>query len=503
MGRRKNWRKASAANARAARWKHDNGNLNVNDDSDTADGIEAGSDVDECGWNGTVNHFTHSGDDTPDLSDEWEDSEGEDGLRLGEEGELEGEELVESLRRGLENELVVLEGCQNVDSESMMAYEKLKTAQITKQEWKAAEKKRGFGYTGNSLRTKQRHAQAAWKKESEDAVCRRRCVMKLKLQKNINESYGVVIENSKSADLMRAFLSKGRATTAVTPGPVEHDNAGCESYDAGDEIFTGYASDVSDDFLEDEWEDLADGNAAELTATNEVEFPVQQPPPLKRRRLLSVPYREARLKAQEMRRKELKEALVTIEKLIHSKKMGNFEGRHNSLQEYRARAIQTYLNMVVRNGRKGTHASECAAESQGFSAKWGAQLSFSFLSDPAIRAELRSFVRSNKWALSPEKLAAFSEEKMVGEAAKKYLQHIVDEEMPRGLKRYLDLELMPRIQMKVGKGVSLETARRWLHHEGFRFMEHKKGLYFDGHERPDVVDYRQNKFLPAFAAIRH
>ena len=27
-------------------------------------------------------------------------------------------------------------------------------------------------------------------------------------------------------------------------------------------------------------------------------------------------------------------------------------------------------------------------------------------------------------------------------------------------------------------------------------MEHKKGLYYDGHDQPDVLDYRQNEFLP-------
>jgi hypothetical protein len=33
-------------------------------------------------------------------------------------------------------------------------------------------------------------------------------------------------------------------------------------------------------------------------------------------------------------------------------------------------------------------------------------------------------------------------------------------------------------------------------------MSPKKGQYADGHERPDVVDYRQNKFLPAWAKIQ-
>lgn len=50
--------------------------------------------------------------------------------------------------------------------------------------------------------------------------------------------------------------------------------------------------------------------------------------------------------------------------------------------------------------------------------------------------------------------------------------------------------------MKVTWGVSIRTARHWLHCEGFRFTKHRKVLYFDGHERPDVVEYHQNVFIP-------
>ena len=32
-------------------------------------------------------------------------------------------------------------------------------------------------------------------------------------------------------------------------------------------------------------------------------------------------------------------------------------------------------------------------------------------------------------------------------------------------------------------------------------MEHKKALYYDGHEWPNVVDYCQNSFLPLMAEI--
>jgi hypothetical protein len=47
---------------------------------------------------------------------------------------------------------------------------------------------------------------------------------------------------------------------------------------------------------------------------------------------------------------------------------------------------------------------------------------------------------------------------------------------------------------------SYESRKRnlagWLHREGFRYISYKKGLYFDGHDRADVVAYRQEQFLP-------
>ena len=46
-------------------------------------------------------------------------------------------------------------------------------------------------------------------------------------------------------------------------------------------------------------------------------------------------------------------------------------------------------------------------------------------------------------------------------------------------------------------GYTLRTACQFLQKEGFQFMEHKKGLYCDGHKQPDVVDYCQKVFLPA------
>ncbi|KAJ6615104.1 hypothetical protein B0H10DRAFT_1691417, partial [Mycena sp. CBHHK59/15] len=48
----------------------------------------------------------------------------------------------------------------------------------------------------------------------------------------------------------------------------------------------------------------------------------------------------------------------------------------------------------------------------------------------------------------------------------------------------------------IDKPVSLTTARRYLDELGYRFTSPKKGQYVDGHERPDVVYYRDNVYLP-------
>lgn len=46
------------------------------------------------------------------------------------------------------------------------------------------------------------------------------------------------------------------------------------------------------------------------------------------------------------------------------------------------------------------------------------------------------------------------------------------------------------------KSISLATARRWLIKMGYRWTKTPKGQYVDGHERDDVVRYRQQVFLP-------
>jgi len=69
---------------------------------------------------------------------------------------------------------------------------------------------------------------------------------------------------------------------------------------------------------------------------------------------------------------------------------------------------------------------------------------------------------------------------MLPNEAEQYLKHLVDNEMPLALKKYVELQLFPQIHLRITWGISLSMAQWWLHHEGFQYTSHKKGLYFDG-----------------------
>ena len=83
--------------------------------------------------------------------------------------------------------------------------------------------------------------------------------------------------------------------------------------------------------------------------------------------------------------------------------------------------------------------------------------------------------------------------------ADKYAREIVDKEIPKGMKCYLELELLPWVHLKVGKGILLTTSHNWMHCNGFQYQTYEKAVYFDGHECSDVVEYCQNVFLPTMA----
>ena len=57
---------------------------------------------------------------------------------------------------------------------------------------------------------------------------------------------------------------------------------------------------------------------------------------------------------------------------------------------------------------------------------------------------------------------------------------------------FVNERLLPshHLSLNFPRSISLRTAIRWLHDLGFKPMSHKKIIYIDGHEREDVVKYR-------------
>ena len=68
---------------------------------------------------------------------------------------------------------------------------------------------------------------------------------------------------------------------------------------------------------------------------------------------------------------------------------------------------------------------------------------------------------------------------------------------PRRLQQALNEVILPDLNIILKSPLSERTSRRWLIKLGWRRTVVRKGVYMDGHEREDVVKYRNEIFLPA------
>ena len=92
----------------------------------------------------------------------------------------------------------------------------------------------------------------------------------------------------------------------------------------------------------------------------------------------------------------------------------------------------------------------------------------SLILDSEFQLEARKYVRENAWRKGEPNLTAHTFAQWVNETTK--------------------------------AGICDETARLWLQKLGFTQKHHKKGVYFDGHDREDVVAYR-SQFVKSMAEI--
>ncbi|PKK80041.1 hypothetical protein RhiirC2_725359 [Rhizophagus irregularis] len=60
------------------------------------------------------------------------------------------------------------------------------------------------------------------------------------------------------------------------------------------------------------------------------------------------------------------------------------------------------------------------------------------------------------------------------------------------LKMYIEGTIFPKLTGHIKKDtISEKTCRNYMHLWGYKYDERRKGVYYDGHERPDVVLYRK------------
>lgn len=122
-----------------------------------------------------------------------------------------------------------------------------------------------------------------------------------------------------------------------------------------------------------------------------------------------------------------------------------------------------------------------------------------------IRRLTRQFIK-DRTVLPVNPYGSWNESMLVDEDLRNdislYLQEIGKEISAKKLMEYLSREDVCS-KHGIEKKISERTAQRYLNILGYRWSTPKKGQYADGHERDDVVFYREKVFLPQWRQIQN
>ena len=90
------------------------------------------------------------------------------------------------------------------------------------------------------------------------------------------------------------------------------------------------------------------------------------------------------------------------------------------------------------------------------------------------------------------KIAGLLHDKDFAEGCREWLQKQPPElRSPGALKMYIEEILLPKMMGCTKDTISEKTCQTYMRMLGYKYNERKKGVYYDGHERPDVVAYRK------------
>lgn len=136
----------------------------------------------------------------------------------------------------------------------------------------------------------------------------------------------------------------------------------------------------------------------------------------------------------------------------------------------------------------------------------------SWLNDEGVHLEVRKQISEMK----ESKSSRFHKFLLIQQKLSRqcvYTKDITGYKLAQAIGRYLESEKAEKRLQETFKEVENQenparltprarTARRWLKKMGLHYGRFGKGVYFDGHEREDVIEYRQNVFIPRWQTLR-
>ena len=160
----------------------------------------------------------------------------------------------------------------------------------------------------------------------------------------------------------------------------------------------------------------------------------------------------------------------------------------------RCESMLMCLRRFIKRPKRGfIKASKKVAKILGKGAKWHAR---------KIRQWIRRYIKTSDLPVinfGHQNVSVLENEAVAGEI-KLHLQSKGKYICAEDIMTFLS-DAAVREDLGIKKPISIQTARSWLRKMGYRWRAEPKGQYFDGHERPDVVDYRQNTFIPAWKVL--
>ena len=182
-----------------------------------------------------------------------------------------------------------------------------------------------------------------------------------------------------------------------------------------------------------------------------------------------------------------------------------YSQRNTSFEIQKAMAITIMAMAITKWGCNITEAARRAADCSGFSAEtvrlWASSfiISTSTIAPDNITDEyITEQLATNRGAHDTHTGSLLHDEQFQLAARSYVRKHACRKGAPNlTSKMFADW-----IESEYGRRVHDDTARRWLGKLGFARVHHQKGVYFDGHDRDDVVMYR-DEFLATMLQLDH